>query len=250
MLSKSVFILLLPVFFFYLADFSTSAPWKSSRNVSVFISFVSICSIGFAVLLIGNYLKFGYPLATGYTQWEREASLFSGNLFDGIYGFLFDSQFGVFSSFPLLFLALFFWKDFWRQNPRESEFLFLTFIVVIIPHALFVNWRGEWGYGPRYLLLLLPALSLPAAEFFAAFKSREWITQNSLPILAAIVLLGASAHLQFVVNRFPFFAYYHLFYSVSDETQMRIHSHFMRLPQGRILLEFEKQYLGSHSPPK
>lgn len=240
-LSKSVFVLLLPVFFFYLADFSTSSPWKSRSNASVFASFVSICTIGFAILLLGNFLKFGHPLNTGYTQWEREADLFSGSLFDGIFGFLFDSQFGVLATFPLLFIALFFWKDFWRDHKRESLLLFSALIVVIVPHAHFVNWRGEWGYGPRYLLLLLPALSLPAAGFFGILRNRKWMARNPLPILAGIIILSASAHLQFVVSRFPFFAFYQLFYSVSDEAQMQLHSHFMRSPQGRVLAEFEKQ---------
>jgi hypothetical protein len=86
-------------------------------------------------------------------------------------------------------------------------------LAIFAPFLLFLamlpSWAGEWAYGPRYLLFLLPVLSLPflsfadaVAETMHTWRARAWV-------LAALACLGYSAYLQVQVNRLPFFMYYY-----------------------------------------
>ena len=82
------------------------------------------------------------------------------------------------------------------------------FAVFLLAIGMLPAWAGEYTYGPRYLLFLVPVLSLPALVFADALIDR-WRTRYSRAwAVAAIVCLAYSAYLQVQVNRLGFWIYY------------------------------------------
>jgi hypothetical protein len=71
------------------------------------------------------------------------------------------------------------------------------------------SWAGEFAYGPRYLLFLLPILALPFLVFVDGLVDRARTWRARAWALLALSALGYSAYLQVQVNRLPFFTYYH-----------------------------------------
>lgn len=161
------------------------------------------------LLAVVNWIKFGAPWLSGYHQWRPELVRPTGQVGEGLWGFLFSPRFSVFLYFPLLAFAILGLRRFatrYRVDAMAMLAIFGTFLLVL---AAMPSWAGEWSYGPRYLLFLLPVLSLPFLSFadevierINSWRKRAWA-------FAALAVLGYSAHLQAQVNRLPFFTYYH-----------------------------------------
>jgi hypothetical protein len=90
-------------------------------------------------------------------------------------------------------------------------------LTLLMVNSCFVNWRGTWSYGPRYLLPILPALSLPCIFLF------EWVyaLQRKILRISCILFLFVAgifaASLQEGINRFPFYTWYQLDTALSND---------------------------------
>jgi hypothetical protein len=79
-------------------------------------------------------------------------------------GFLFSPNRGLFIFCPILILSIWGYYSLYR-NPSPDTFqkillLFLPFMAgTVLVYSAFSVWYGGWGYGPRYLIGLLPVLS-------------------------------------------------------------------------------------------
>lgn len=162
------------------------------------------------LLAVVNQIKFGAPWLTGYHQWRAELHWPGGRWLDGIWGLLVSPRFGAFLYFPVLGLALLGWRRFAALHRMDT----VVILAIFLPFFLFLSslpsWAGERTYGPRYLLFILPVLSLPAMVFaddliarWKTWRARWWA-------LAAAVCLAYSGFLQMQVNRLPFSAYYYV----------------------------------------
>jgi hypothetical protein len=163
------------------------------------------------VLAGANWYKFDSPFATGYTQWEVESKLFKpANLFPALSGFLFSPHQSVFRHFSLLLFALAAWPIFFKKYKVDAVVFALFGLVLLLVNSLYVQWRGEAAYGPRYLLPVLPLVSLPFIKYL------EWLTHlsnkvaKSLLVAGTALLLAYSTLLQVSVNTWPFFFCYDL----------------------------------------
>ncbi|HBL43439.1 MAG TPA: hypothetical protein DDZ90_08615 [Planctomycetaceae bacterium] len=174
-LEKLVFILLVPIAFFWILWAEILS--QSDQNKSFHFRFISALKqylTAFAIFLTclltlvcwANWYRFGGPFTTGYAQWEQERHFLSGNPLNGLYGYLFDSQKSIFLYFPLLLFSLFRFRSFLNKYTFEFSFVLIVFLVFYIINSCFINWRGDWCYGPRYLLFVLPLLSLPVLNLF------------------------------------------------------------------------------------
>ncbi|HEX6692038.1 MAG TPA: hypothetical protein VF110_12935 [Burkholderiales bacterium] len=162
------------------------------------------------VALLGwvNYVKFGAPWLTGYHQWNEASHYPVGSLFDGLWGFLFSPRFSIFLYFPLLIFALAGLRRFAERHRLDALVMLSVFACFLLVLAKTPSWAGEWSYGPRYLLPMLPVLSLPFLTFaddvidrVRTWPARAWAA-------AAISALCYSAYLQAQVNLLPFWSYY------------------------------------------
>jgi len=161
-------------------------------------------------LAVINQVKFGAPWLTGYHQWRAELHWPGGRWSDGLWGLTVSPRFGALLYFPVLVLALFGWRRFAALHRADA----VVILAMFLPYFLFVSslpsWAGERTYGPRYLLFILPVLSLPAIVF-AEVLAERWHTWRARGwALVAAACLAYSGYLQMQVNRLPFSAYYYV----------------------------------------
>jgi len=162
-----------------------------------------------ALLAWINHVKFGAPWLTGYHQWEPLRHLPTGNWAEGLYGFLLAPRFSIFLYFPPLAFALLGLRRFARAYPFDTVAVFACLATFLLFLAKLPSWAGEWTYGPRYLLFVLPLASLPALAFAESLieKRTAWPARALAGV--AFAALGYSAYLQIQVNRLPYYTYYY-----------------------------------------
>ena len=119
-------------------------------------------AIAGTVLLVYNTARTGHPLDMGYAANET----FSTPLGLGLFGLLISPGKGLFLYSPLLLAALFGIPALLRRD-RATALLNLG-VVVAYPllYAGWFMWWGGWSWGPRFLVPLLPFLSLFLAPVF------------------------------------------------------------------------------------
>lgn len=163
------------------------------------------------VVLLGivNHLKFGAPWLTGYHQWSAALHWPIGRPVDGLWGYLFSPRFSVFFTFPPLLIALAGWRQFAGRHRLDAVVILSLFLPFLLYFASTPIWTGDWGYGPRYLLAMLPLLSLPFLTFAEDIIESIGTRPARALALTAAGILAYSCYLQIGMSRAPFFTYYH-----------------------------------------
>lgn len=134
--------------------------------------------IGFGLLYF-NYVRFGSLIETGYSQ-----EILFKEPWVGAYGLLFSPGRGLFIYSPLLLLLFGGLRPAWQRLPR---LYFWLITALCLSYWLFYGswfaWGGAWGWGPRFLLPILPLLMVFVAEAIARggeeAKRREVEKQRS-----------------------------------------------------------------------
>ncbi len=120
-------------------------------------------------LLYFNFIRYGSLIETGYTQ-----EILFREPWVGAYGLLFSPGRGLFIYSPLLLLLFVGLRPAWQRLPR---LYFWLIVVLCLCYWLFYGswfaWGGAWGWGPRFLLPILPLLMLFVAEPIA-WANGEW----------------------------------------------------------------------------
>ena len=136
---------------------------RVSRNAA--LAAVSIAAAMFVPTLIFNAVRTGSPLRAANTlpQFRDQTSL-SGSLVKGMFGLLLSPNRGLFVYSPILLLLLLLpW--FWKLMPAIVKSLLKAYLLPVFLYYLLIakmlNW-GAAGWGPRYLLPVLPILFLGA----------------------------------------------------------------------------------------
>jgi hypothetical protein len=153
-----------------------------------------------AILALINNAKFGSPLLTGYHQWWPEEHVPGENWMEGIFGLLFSCHWSMFLYFPLLFPAMLGIRQFTARHRADSIAIYSLVAITVIILGSIVRWRGEYTYGPRYLIFILPLAALPALEFLN--------TAGKLALSITAVVLLISTTMQFEVIRSEFWLFY------------------------------------------
>jgi hypothetical protein len=111
-------------------------------------------------LLNFNAARFGSLTETGY---NREMAF--GAPWVGAYGLLLSPGRGLFIYSPIMILLFFGLRPAWRRLNRPY---FLLLAALCLFYWLFYGswfaWGGTWGWGPRFLMPILPLLMLFVAE--------------------------------------------------------------------------------------
>lgn len=214
-LAKLVYLLLAPVLaaFVLLASDGRGLKrveyWRAELRTGLWryvFSLILPLAVMLALVLAANDQRFGSPLDTGYQQWKSSRELFSGNLWVGLHGFLFNGQGSIFLYFPVLALSLFGAAAFARKHAWDYGLACTIFVLFLLVHAKFCDWRGSWGLGPRFLLFILPIVSLPFVEVldWIVARRREWAAR--MLAMVSAVLLAGSAYFLVHVNALECFA--------------------------------------------
>lgn len=126
-----------------------------------------------AGLLYFNFIRYGSLGETGYTQ-----EILFREPWVGAYGLLFSPGRGLFIYAPITLLFFLGIHSAWQRLPRAY---FGLIVVLCLSFWLFYGswfaWGGTWGWGPRFLLPILPLLMLFVAEPIG-WANGEWRMAN------------------------------------------------------------------------
>jgi len=137
----------------------------------------------FSIFFLVNFYKTGSPFETGYGQEAAvngEGVSFSLRMMsESIPGFFFQKgNANIFLHYPLLIFALFGLYRFVKKRTFDAIFIASIVTPNFLILATFPGWRGELGYGPRYLILFAIIASIPVIETI------RWINDNRKQPLA------------------------------------------------------------------
>jgi len=134
------------------------------------------------LLLIYNVLRSGDPLQTGY-----DLTIFSPDILTGLYKLLFSPLRGLFVYSPVLLLSLPGMIWLW---PRHRGAVLLVAGISGITLLLFATWSSGEGlsWGSRFLVPLVPLLSICLAPLVERACQRNLIVTILLGVLAALSL--------------------------------------------------------------
>ncbi len=132
----------------------TAIPWG---RLIFFTAPVMLAGLG---LLYFNLMRYGSLTETGYSR----EFLFEAPWIGG-YGLLFSPGRGLFIYSPLMLLLFFGLRPAWQRLSRPYFWLIAGLCLFYwLFYGAWFAWGGTWGWGPRFLLPILPLLMLFVAE--------------------------------------------------------------------------------------
>jgi hypothetical protein len=153
--------------------------------------------VAFAALnLWYNYARFGGLLSSGYTaERDGESGGFTTPLLVGLFGLVLSPGKGFFFYSPIALLGLFGIGSFVRRHRLLALSLLGIIAAVVLVHARWWAWHGDWAWGPRFMVPLAPLFTLftlaPISRMLSAAGP-----QRSLRLLLTAALLGLSIGIQ------------------------------------------------------
>lgn len=151
------------------AELRRAAPsWRAFLRDALFalLSFLPFCG----VMLWHNWLKTGSPFVSGY---QIPGGIFSGDLATGLYGLLLSPGKGLVFYAPPLLLGALGLREALRRRRAESLLLLAVIAVVTLLNARFRHWHGDYCWGPRYLVPVMPLMLLLCLPWLPAALDRD-----------------------------------------------------------------------------
>ncbi|MGD1055312.1 MAG: glycosyltransferase family 39 protein [Nitrososphaerales archaeon] len=155
--------ILVPVFLGYLIVASSGS---ISNRIKGAVSFLLTSLIGVLLLALYNYSSFGTFYTSSEQLYQHSPGLFSSFSFflpRGLFLNLFTPLRGLFFYSPIMAAGLFgIYKQFKSSSfNRNSLFILLVFLAIVIPYSMFYGPAAGNSFGPRYLIPAMPLLLLP-----------------------------------------------------------------------------------------
>lgn len=133
-----------------------------------------------------NYVRFGDAMTLGYANARAETIGFGTPLGTGLFGLLLSPGKSIFVYAPLLLLAFGGWRRFIARTQAQAWLFLLPAALVFILMAKWWAWGGDWAWGPRLVLPVVPLLFL-----LVLFSARRALLAGVLAIAGfAINVLG------------------------------------------------------------
>ncbi|MBK9709962.1 MAG: hypothetical protein IPO81_01310 [Kouleothrix sp.] len=157
-------------------------------NVQTFKHFgwMALGGLPFALLLLAyNWVRFRALTEQGYAN-----EGFTGNLLVGLYGLLLSPGKSVFLYVPLLLALPWAIVPFARRYRPEAALVGALAAITLLQSALWWIWWAGWGWGPRFLVPLMPFLILMLGVLLERRAWRRIIGLALLPLSIAVNLLG------------------------------------------------------------
>jgi hypothetical protein len=144
-----------------------------------------------------NSVRTGSPFvpAVALPQYQSVNGL-DGNALIGLLGTFFSPGKSIFLFSPVLVLAAIGARRFWRQDRRHCALILGSGLLFLLLHAQMRNWSGDWGWGPRYTVTILPLLFVPTAWVVAELWRDRWrswrvIGASSVAVFSMLVQCAA-----------------------------------------------------------
>jgi len=145
--------------------------------------------IGVAAFFLYNQARFGALLEQGYSG-RKDGNLgFSVPLLSGVYGLLFSSGKSVFQYAPILLACVWATCGWYRERRRELWLVAIPCLSTLLVIGKWWAWHGDWGWGSRLLLPVVPLACLLALRYL----SRP--TRMSRGVIGLLVAAGVYVQL-------------------------------------------------------
>jgi hypothetical protein len=172
---------------------------RQLRALGPLAAWTALGALPFLLLVLGyNHARWGGLFATGYTVTAKPgvAALppFGERLLVGLWGLFLSPGKSLFLYSPPLLAGLWALPRLYRRAPEPVIALLVTAGPVVLVYARFLFWAGDWAWGPRYLVFLVPPLMLPVALLVdaAIALGRGWRRRLAAAGLAALLLAGVA----------------------------------------------------------
>jgi 4-amino-4-deoxy-L-arabinose transferase-like glycosyltransferase len=163
---------------------------------------ISFCAV-FCIQLFYNLERFGGLFDFGYSDNKG----FSTPLHVGLYGLLFSSGKSFFLYSPITILLFFGLKDFFKSFKNLAILVFTIVILTVLIYSKWFVWGGDFSWGPRFLVPLVPLAMLPAS--FAVKRISE--SARRIPKYALLLLFTLSLFVQTLAISVHYLAYLNYF---------------------------------------
>lgn len=226
-LAFGLLVLAKPVHLLWLPPAGLAVLWSACRNGRSWtlpVAFAVPAATLTILFFVSNAHRFGSPFDFGYSHWAREARPLSGDPWVGALGLIFDAQHGALIAYPILLGALWRWGAFWKRFRPEAVFIAALAVITLMVNAFFVNWAGHFSSGPRYLLPVLPLVSLPFALILDDIGRLEEPVRRVVAAITGLVLLFLSLQ-QLALQSMPFYFQYEVRDAVRKTGSQSAESH-------------------------
>jgi hypothetical protein len=150
---------------------------------------------GLALALFYNHLRWGSPFATGYPFTGFRYFEFS---WEGFVGLLGSPGRGFFWYSPILLLAPFGFRRLWKRERAVAAAVAALCLSYVGFLSFTTIWHGDWTWGPRHLLPIVPVTAL------AMLPTLEGRLRRTV----AVPLVALSLGLQIVGTTINYEAYF------------------------------------------
>jgi hypothetical protein len=133
-----------------------------------------------------NAARFGSPFLTGLHE-----QTFGGNPISGFLGLTISPGKGLVWYVPIVFLLLWTFRGFVNRSSRAAVLFAAMIAAPVLFYSTILFWHGDPSWGPRYVFIALPYLTMPLGEILVSWRMRSpWLR------LAIIGVVGASLAIQ------------------------------------------------------
>jgi hypothetical protein len=159
--------------------------------------FVAMIALGCAVQVGFNYLKFEKLSYTGgYT-----GGTFGANLLLTWHAYFFSPGESIFVFTPLLVLIPYFWPPFYEKFRAEASCMLGVAFAYLLFYGKYDYWHGQWCFGPRYIVLIVPFLLLPFVTWWESSTLRQRGVATALGAIGVFVeVLSVAVNFSFVYH--------------------------------------------------
>jgi hypothetical protein len=162
--------------------FATTQIWArlGARRAAALAGWTVLAALPFAIPVCWfNYVRSGTLFSSGYGT-----EPFQESVFWGVYSLFFSFGKGLFLYNPSL---IFSFKPSTRLPQRWWWAVLATAGPIVLLYGKYSNWGGDWSWGPRYIIFLVPVLMVPVAIFL-----NDSLIRRRKLILVAFSLVAAT----------------------------------------------------------
>jgi len=209
-LSKAFYILLYPLVALLLWEQVGWRNWQRALTTIATRAFLPALVMLFIILLTNHYFYGEYlPLSASYDPYSLTENIFTLKNYPArLNDYFIKINRNLFTHFPLIPFAALGAITFYRRLGREYRSVLFSFAIISLGLLAFYG-VGEWGYGPRFYLFILPTLCLPLATLLEEqLKRTNPVTVLILTLFAIVV--SYSTYFQIQINSRPFLVKYDL----------------------------------------
>lgn len=154
MMKPVLAVLLFPLFVFWAAR----RAWGKIASLAVGPALATVVFLALDDSMFGSPFHTPQPFAVG-------------NPLHGALGLWFSWNHGLIPFSPALLPVLFSWKKFIADKREEALLLGSAFLGYFLIMALWKEWTGDWCFGPRLVVPVIPFLAIPAWHTLGVFRA-------------------------------------------------------------------------------